>query len=194
MGQWMIMYSKYAHEKLIRQAVPDVTDDEIDQVVFHYEKYNPLYSQRLTDVAKRNTRNFSKHHTNFNKIYIESAKKIINAENPTDEIILAFKDYDINTVLKVCTRRHVDLTHQLRQISKELWKKPKGKVLCSMKDIRREVNDMEDKKAKWKYREDNAHRLWTVKKLKAELDKKGIKYKKTARKAELINIYEQSLK
>ena len=34
----------------------------------------------------------------------EEAKKIINAENPTDEMILAFKDYDINTVLKVCAR------------------------------------------------------------------------------------------
>jgi hypothetical protein len=75
MGQWMIMYSKYVHEKLIRQAVPDVTDDEIDQVVFHYEKYNLLDAQRLTGVAKRNTRNFSKHHTNFNKIYIEEKKR-----------------------------------------------------------------------------------------------------------------------
>jgi hypothetical protein len=62
-----------------------------------------------------------------------------------------------------------------------------------MKDIRRVVNDTEEV-PKWKYREDNAHRFWTVKKLKAELDKKGIKYKKTARKAELINVHEQSLK
>jgi hypothetical protein len=47
---------------------------------------------------------------------------------------------------------------------------------------------------KERYRKDNPHRFWTIKKLKEELDRMGVEYKKSANKAELVSLYEENTK
>ena len=77
--------------------------------------------QRLKNVARKRYR-YNEHREKFEEIYIELSREIINADDPTDVIVKTFKNYNTGTVLRICAERHISLIHQLRSISKELWK------------------------------------------------------------------------
>ena len=181
-------YSKYIHEKLIRLAIPDFKEEELDQIVYHYERCNPLDIQRLKNVARKKY-HYYEHREKFEEIYIELAKEIINADDPTNVIVKTFKNYNISMVLRVCAEQHVSLIHQLRSISKELWKKSVN--YYTMREIRKSIGRREDKVTKERYHKDNPHHFWTIKKLKEELDRMGVEYKKSVKKAELVSLYEE---
>ena len=39
----MLRLSAEVHDKIIRQAVPDVTDKEVDEIIYNYPTANPFY-------------------------------------------------------------------------------------------------------------------------------------------------------
>ncbi len=55
----MLEYSVRAYEKLIKQAVPDATEEEIDHIVYTYTIANPLHYPNFWDAAKDYNPNLS---------------------------------------------------------------------------------------------------------------------------------------
>ena len=83
----MLEYSVHVYEKFIKHAVPDVTEEEIDQIVYNYPIDNPLHYPDFWDTAKKYHPNLSKER--IDQIFMLAVKEVLRNENPIDMAVLS---------------------------------------------------------------------------------------------------------
>ncbi len=81
----MLRLSAEIHSKIIRQAVPDVTNEELDDITHKYPFVNPIYYPEWWIVKRFVT-------TNKNTVDADYEKLAIRAINSSDPIRLAITE------------------------------------------------------------------------------------------------------
>ncbi len=91
----MLRLSTEVHEKIIRQIVPEVTDEQVDFVVYNYPQISPFYYPHWWNSIREENID------EIDKVYERVAKLAINSPNPleivvTSEIDIFGRDEDVN--------------------------------------------------------------------------------------------------
>ena len=87
----MLNYSVRVYEKIFRQAVPVVTEEEIDQIVYahgYYSDENPFYYPDFWNIIAYNNPNLSKE--NIDQTFVSAVERVFSAENPLDAALRSF--------------------------------------------------------------------------------------------------------
>ena len=78
----MLRLSTEVHDKIIRQAVPDVTDEEVDEIIHNYPTANPFYYPEWWDERRSMVMNGE------NNIDLDYERLVMRAINSSDLIRL----------------------------------------------------------------------------------------------------------
>jgi hypothetical protein len=115
----MLRLSTEVHSKIIRQAVPDVTNEELDDIIYKYSFVNPIYypewwsEKRFMSVNNKN---------NIDMNYERLAMRAINSSDPIRLVIiesLALFDNDddedlVDFRIDECVEEHRRLVMRMR--------------------------------------------------------------------------------
>ena len=110
----MLRLSAKVHEKIIRQAVPDVTDEELNNIIHKYSFVNPIYypewwsEKRFVSVSDNNI------DTDYEKL----AMKSINSSDPIrlaiTESLALFGNDDDEDLIDLRIDEHERLVMRIR--------------------------------------------------------------------------------
>ena len=114
----MLRLSAEIHSKIIRQAVPDVTNEELDDITHKYPFVNPIYYPEWWIVKRFVTTNKNTVDADYEKLAI----KAINSSDPirlaiTENLALLDNDDDEDLVdlrIDKCVDEHERLVMRMR--------------------------------------------------------------------------------
>ncbi len=95
----MLRLSAEVHEKIIRQIVPEATDEQVDFVVCNYPQINPFYYPDWWHGLRESST--TKNSDEIDKVYERIARLAIGRPNPLETLVAAEidmfgRDEDVN--------------------------------------------------------------------------------------------------
>ena len=83
----MLRLSAEVHEKIIRQIVPEATDEQVDFVVHNYPQISPFYYPHWWDGIREEFG--SENIDEIDKVYERVARLATNSPNPLEIVVAA---------------------------------------------------------------------------------------------------------
>ncbi len=115
----MLEYSARLNEKLIKHAVPDITEKEIDQIIYTNNWCNPSHYPNFWDIVEKNNPNLLKQ--NIDQIFVNVVERALSAENPfavTVRTLLSYlgaeEEEDILDEIEIHTRACEYMIQEIR--------------------------------------------------------------------------------
>ncbi len=87
------------HEKIIRQVVPNVSDEILDEIVFNYLFTNPLCYEFWWDVISKSNLVVSK--KDIDNLYVRVAERVLNSSDLIREALLKVLLFVVGMILRI---------------------------------------------------------------------------------------------
>ncbi len=83
----MLRLSAEVHEKIIRQILPEATDEQVDFIVYNYPQINPFYYPHWWDGIRESF--VTESGDEIDEVYELVAREAINFPNPLEIVVAA---------------------------------------------------------------------------------------------------------